>query len=147
MRKLQQPFDIYNSHQFTSIHINSPVAQSDPGCLAGDKDGGFHEVFDKTLREASFILELLAKPEKSDFGTLKFEDSLIYIIKNIWQAATREFCTLFGERALPRPPQGYVWNVDGPLAAPKAWMEDIPMICMQVHSSIPNYNKHVKRWF
>lgn len=34
-------------------------------------------MFDKTLREASFILELLAKPEKSDFGTLKFEDSLI----------------------------------------------------------------------
>ena len=49
------------------------------GTASGDKDGGFHEVFDKTLREA----------------------------------ATREFCTLFGERALPRPPQGYVWNVDG----------------------------------
>lgn len=70
MRKLQQPFGIYNSHQFTSCTIR-------PGCLAGDKDGGFHEVFDKTLREASFLFELLAKPEKSDFGTLKFEDSLI----------------------------------------------------------------------
>lgn len=69
--------------QFTSIRINSPVAQSDPQCLAGDKDGGFHEVFDKTLREASFILELLAKPEKSDFGTLKFEDSLIIYINRI----------------------------------------------------------------
>ena len=50
-QKLQQPFGM----------CNSPVAQSDSGCLAGDKDGGFHEVFDKTLREASFPTQIAGK--------------------------------------------------------------------------------------
>ncbi|CAL1139146.1 unnamed protein product [Cladocopium goreaui] len=30
------------------------------------------------------------------------------------EAATKEFCKSFGKGALPRPPQGYVWNVPGP---------------------------------